>query len=190
MGNSKLFLKQFKIYVFDLDNTLIFTDKLNNDSYAYALNQLKLSEIYDCARVTRDIVFNAYPNLGIEEQNKIIELKQRFFSENLNETKLNQDLYDVLTSKNPVSCVLWTSADEFRVQFLLNHHKIENCFRSILYSKKDNLLHDINEICDMCKCKPTQLIFYEDNKNVINKLLKLKLQVIYYNLKLQITQNI
>lgn len=37
-----------KRHVFDLDNTLIYTDLLNNDSYNYALNLLGLATIVDC----------------------------------------------------------------------------------------------------------------------------------------------
>lgn len=68
-----------KRYVFDLDNTLIYTDSLNNDSYNYALSLQGLAPINDCKRITRDIVFKKYPNLNNVQKNKIIELKQEYF---------------------------------------------------------------------------------------------------------------
>jgi len=63
-------------HVFDLDNTLIYTDSLNNDSYNYALKKLGLATINDCKRITRDVILSKYPEINSFQKNEIIELKQ------------------------------------------------------------------------------------------------------------------
>ena len=161
-------------YVFDLDNTLIFTNELNNDSYNYALTQLKLMPITTCKRITRDVVFNNYPHLSEPQKNLIVKLKQEYFIKNIYCTTPNTNLIYLLQSTNPAYCVLWTSADKDRVKGLLSHYKLENNFISIIYSRKRKVSEDIGKICEIFGCTSKQLFFFEDNKNIINELVLLR----------------
>lgn len=167
-----------KRHVFDLDNTLIYTDLLNNDSYNYALNLLGLASIVDCKRITRDVVFSRYPDLNSIQKNKIIELKQKYFINNLKETIPNKSLIQLLEDQNVELCILWTSADETRVLAILDYYKISNAFKRVLFSSKLEVTEDIVKISELLECGIEHLIFYEDNQRVIQELQHLNLKVI------------
>lgn len=167
-----------KRHVFDLDNTLIHTDLLNNDSYNYALNLLGLATIVDCKRITRDVVFSRYPDLNRIQKNKIIELKQKYFMNNLKETIPNKSLIQLLEDQNVELCILWTSADKTRVLAILDYYKISNAFKKVLFSSKLEVPEDIVKICELLECGIEHLIFYEDNQRVIQDLQRLNLNVI------------
>lgn len=167
-----------KNYVFDLENTLIYTDSLNNDSYNYALNLHELKSISDCKRINRDIVFNKYPKLNTLQKKTIIELKQKYFLDNLSETKPNMSLIQVLTNQSIESCLLWTSSDKNKILALLEYHNISNEFIKIFFSDKYEVAKDIEEICRFFKCDFQRLVFYEDNNRIIKELEELKLSVI------------
>lgn len=167
-----------KRHVFDLDNTLIYTDSLNNDSYNYALNQLGLATINDFKRITRDVVFRRYPDLNDVQKNEIIALKQKYFVNNLKRTLPNTSMLQLLEVQNVELCVLWTSAEEERVIAILKHYKICNSFKKIIFSNKTELIQDIERICEILECSFEHLIFYEDNKSLIKELQQLNLNVI------------
>jgi phosphoglycolate phosphatase-like HAD superfamily hydrolase len=167
-----------KRHVFDLDNTLIYTDSLNNDSYNYALKLFGLASIYDYKRITRNVVFRKYPDLNNVQKNKIIELKQKYFMNNLERTIPNRSLLQVLETKSAESCILWTGADEARVLAILEYYKICNAFKKVLFSNKVKVIQDIEKICELLECGFEHLIFYEDNQRVVQDLRQLKLNVI------------
>lgn len=163
--------------MFDLDNTLIYTDSLNNDSYNYVLNLQGFPPINDCKRITRDIVFNKYTDLDIIRRKEIIELKQEYFVNNLSNTTPNISLLQVLEAQNVEFCMLWTSAEETRVLAILEYYNISNAFKKILFSNKAKVIKDIEKICEFFECDLEHLVFYEDNLRVIQDLQKLKLNV-------------
>lgn len=167
-----------KRHVFDLDNTLIYTDSLNNDSYNYALFTLGFPSINDCKRVTRKIVFNRYPNMDDEKKNTIVSLKQQFFLNNIERTNPNNGMIKLLESLKAEECILWTSAEEKRVIALLEYYKLISAFKHILYSSKKEIKKDISMICDLLNCSIDNLIFYEDNENLLNELQSLDTTVV------------
>ena len=171
-------MRIMKMYVFDLDNTLIYTDLLNNYSYNYALNKFGLASIIDCKRITRDIVFSKYPDLNNIQKNEIIELKQKHFVNNLKVTSPNTSLVQFLEVQNVELCMLWTSADETRVSAILEYYKISNAFKNVMFSNKAEVIKDIEKIRELLECGFENLIFYEDNQRVIQDLQQLNLNVI------------
>lgn len=171
-------MRIMKRYVFDLDNTLVYTDSLNNDSYNYALKKIGLATINDCKRITRDVILSKYPELNSFQKNEIIELKQKYFVNNLKRTSPNTSVVQVLQDQNVELCILWTSADEARVLAILEHYKIYNLFKKVLFSSKLEVVKDIEKICEILECGFEHLIFYEDNQRVIQDLHQLNLNVI------------
>lgn len=127
---------RMKRYVFDLDNTLIYTDLLNNISYNYALNLLGLSKIENFKRITKQIVFEKYAHLDNEIINKIIEIKKKHYIDNLDCTRPNQLLINFLKEQNNEHCILWTSAEEWRVLAILEYYNIKSKFKKIIFSEK------------------------------------------------------
>ncbi|MGU8855878.1 HAD hydrolase-like protein [Clostridium perfringens] len=169
---------RIKKYVFDLDNTLIYTDYLNNAAYNYSLKCNDLSPINNCKRITREIVFESYPQLNNIQKDKIVKLKQQYFINNLHLTKGNDLLIKMLHFENKDNSILWTSADKTRVAALLDYYDINKLFKNIFFSSKTKVEYDIKKICELHECEEEQLVFYEDDLNVIKELKKLKLNVI------------
>lgn len=157
-------------YVFDLDNTLIYTNLLNSRSYNYALVELGLLPIRDCVRVTRKVVLEHYPFLNKYQQTALTQLKQDYFLRHIHATKPNLDLLFMLRSHGHEFCVLWTSAEKERVLSLLEHYQLQSAFAEIIYSSKENIRKDIKKICTLFSCTSEQLVFFEDNADVIEKL--------------------
>jgi phosphoglycolate phosphatase-like HAD superfamily hydrolase len=169
-------------YVFDLDNTLIMTDELNNESYNYALAQFGISPITTFTRITREVVFDKYPNLTEFQKSQIVESKQSYFMDNIHSTHPNTNLIYLLQSKKVEYCVLWTSADKDRVRNLLTYYRLENNFISIVYSRKRKVSEDIQKICEVFGCTSKQLLFFEDDTNVVKELRLLGQRVFTSNL--------
>lgn len=165
-------------YVFDLDNTLVYTDILNNDSYNYALNILGLPEINNVKRITREVVFVKYPYISMTLRNDILELKQDYFKKNLHVTVPNNTLLKLLLMQKKANCILWTSANSNRVKETLKYYDIEEEFISVIFSKKQNIDLELEKIYKIFKCKLEQIIFYEDNKEIIKRLLELGANVV------------
>ena len=93
-----------KISVFDLDNTLVFTDKLNNESYNFALTKIGKERIVDVKRITRNIVNTVYELTGDEKQ-QLIKTKQEYFVNNISKIELNEDLISKLKELDSSKCI-------------------------------------------------------------------------------------
>lgn len=171
-------IKMMQKYVFDLDNTLIYTDRLNNDSYNYALKCQGLSPINGKQRLTREIVFRNYSNITDLQKSEIINLKYEYFINNLHITEVNECLVKLLKSQEKNDCILWTSAEDKRVRALLGYYNMNNLFKDIIFSSKTDILNDVEKICELYSCKLNQLLFYDDNLRVIKELELLNLNAI------------
>lgn len=167
-----------KLYVFDLDDTLIYTDSLNGSSYNYALKSMKLGEIGCCNRVTRETVFNKYPELSEDQKEKIIKLKQEYFLAHLSETIPNAKMLNMLKDQNPESCLLWTNANKDRAYSILDYHGIRSSFYDVLFSDKSEIIIDAIKICQLFDCRFDQLLFFENDVKVIEDLRNLNLAVV------------
>ena len=145
-------------YIFDLDDTLMGTSKLNNISYNYALRKKGLLPITMDNRITREIIYQYYPMLHNDAVGELIELKQGFFIENLHHTIENKLLFRILKEQKSEDCILWTSAEEIRIKEILEYYSIYNNFKTVLCSTKINIKQDMEIICNILNCKLEELI--------------------------------
>ncbi|MBQ4510910.1 MAG: HAD family hydrolase [Clostridia bacterium] len=150
-------------YIFDLDNTLVYTDELNNEAYNYALKVLNKDTIDIDSRITREIVFLKI-KLNEDEKKTILKIKQEYFIENIKKLKLNEQLISFLKSQNPEDCILWTKADKNRVEAILNYFDLKKYFIWIFYSDKTNIINDINFMTKKLCCSKCDLIIFDDIK--------------------------
>ena len=156
-------------HVFDLDNTLVFTDNLNSEAYNHALSVLGREPIFDVGRITREVVYSKH-RLSEHEKNILVKTKQKYFLDNIGKIKVNEDLVNLLLSLSSSECVLWTSADECRVKAILDYLKLSDAFTLVFYSKKTNIKADAESVCQYFQCSKSQLKFYEDDAKVMNEL--------------------
>ena len=63
-----------KKYIYDLDNTLVYSNYLNNYSYNYALKVKGIHPVNGYERITRDVIIKKYPELDDKLLNETIEL--------------------------------------------------------------------------------------------------------------------
>lgn len=166
-------------HILDIDNTLFFTNDLNNKAYIFALSSLGLKALTPCKRITRTVVASWYPSLTNTEMNDIIRMKQTYVSENLHFISINVDLHQLLREVGPNMVGLWTAADPIRIKKILDHNNITN-YTCIRFSDKsqDDICHGIQEFCHVFHCEKDQLCFYEDDKNVISLLQSHNVQVV------------
>ncbi|MBO7219479.1 MAG: HAD hydrolase-like protein [Clostridia bacterium] len=157
-----------KYYIFDLDNTLIFTDSLNNESYNYALTKLKLSPIKTDKRITRSIVFKKYQNLTNDDKNNLIKIKQNYFITHIQKTIPNTHLLNTLQNNKKEQCILWTNCEKTRAIALLKYYQLNNCFAHIVYYDKNNIQESVDKILKLCNCNLLNIEIYDDNINIIN----------------------
>lgn len=159
-----------KKFIFDLDNTLVYTNFLNNLSYNYALKSMNLPKIHSQSRITRKVISSQYPILTQKEKERLINIKQNFFMTHLEYTTPNLALFRLLLSKEKNSCILWTACEPSRACSILKHYNIEQAFYQIIFSNKACIKKDIKKIMDILNCNFDELVIFEDNKSTLKKL--------------------
>ena len=150
-----------KYYVFDLDNTLVYTDALNNESYNFALLQQGKLPIEKVQRITREVIFENYL-LNNDEKEILIKKKQEYFIQNIKKLQVNNKMIAFLKQLSPMQCVLWTRAERIRVECILDQLELRQYFAKVFYSPKENIEKDIHEICIYFQCQREELIIYDD----------------------------
>lgn len=163
-------------YIFDLDNTLVFTDDLNNEAYNYALISYNKKPIHDVKRITREVVFSRYV-LTEDEKNSLVALKQKYFINNIDKIQKNEDLLEFLISKSSADCILWTSAEDCRVEAILSYLNLHNAFSLIIKSKKLDIEKDLDIICKHFNCSKSQLKIYDYDTDILNELKLLGIRI-------------
>lgn len=86
------------IFVFDMDNTLIKTDKANSLAYSEAISSVLgvNSNIENGKRFTRNELKKLFSQLTQTQIDEIIDRKEKCFESYLNETELNNNLFSIL----------------------------------------------------------------------------------------------
>jgi beta-phosphoglucomutase-like phosphatase (HAD superfamily) len=158
-------------YVFDLEGTLFFTNRLNTICYNSILRRLQLAPIKK-ERVTRSDLISIYPNLSKRKIETIIKAKQKLFAKNVNKIIPNAKLVSMLKEIPKEQCVIWTSSNKKKARNILRHFNVENKFNKIINKTKD-INSDVGHICAIFSCQPNELEFYEDDAIIVGQLKKL-----------------
>lgn len=156
-------------HIFDLDNTLVFTDELNSEAYNYALVYYGKEPIHDVKRITREDIFTRVELTETEKVN-VVKIKQNYFLNHIEKIKKNENLFKLLINIKPADCTLWTSAEKCRVEAILNYLKLKDSFSWVYFSTKTNIKDDLENICQYFKCSKLKLKFYENDSRVLNEL--------------------
>jgi beta-phosphoglucomutase len=125
------------VFVFDMDNTLIKTDKANNLAYSEAMS-LVLGVKYDIAhgeRFTRDKLKTIFPNLTGTQLGEIIARKEQCFESHIKETELNQNLFIFLKHLHHEGChtILLTYCHSGRAISLCNYYNLTKYFDNVFF---------------------------------------------------------
>ena len=120
------------VFVFDMDNTLIKTDKANNLAYSEAIRSV-LSvncNIEIGKRFTRNELKDLFPQLTQTQIDEIIDRKEKSFESYLNETELNNNLFSILKCLHQEGhhTILLTNCHSGRAISLCNFYDLTKYF--------------------------------------------------------------
>lgn len=120
------------IFVFDMDNTLIKTDKANNLAYSEAISSVLgvNYHIENGKRFTRNELTELFPQLTQTQIDEIIDRKEKCFESYLNETKLNNNLFNLLKRlyQEGHHTILLTNSHSGRAISLCNFYNLTKYF--------------------------------------------------------------
>lgn len=128
------------VFVFDMDNTLIKTDKANNLAYSEAIRSV-LSvncNIENGKRFTRNELKDLFPQLTQTQIDEIIDRKEKSFESYLNETELNNNLFSILKCLHQEGhhTILLTNCHSGRAISLCNFYDPYEVFCSTFFLRR------------------------------------------------------
>jgi len=168
MNNLKI--KPQSRLVFDMDETLFFTDKLNTKCYNLVLEKFGFKSIKNIKRVTSKIIKECYPQIDDVEILIIQQEKQNLFLKCLDKIEPNDELVKILKSKDKNEVIVYTNASLTRANAILKLFDLEDNILAMI-NKTENVSEDIKKLCELFNCKKKDLIFFDDDKIFVQKLL-------------------
>ncbi len=155
-------------HIFDLDNTLVYTNQANNDAYNSALRQAGLKPIRGVDRITRETVRRVYRHLTGEQIQKIITNKRTLYC--VQKTYVNHRLLRYARKQGVENCFVWTSADCGRAFSVMEHHGLHRYFSDIYFSEKRNIVQELEDLTRHFCLEPQDVVIYEDTDTYIEEL--------------------
>lgn len=120
------------VFVFDMDNTLIKTDKANSLAYSEAISSVLgvNCNIENGKRFTRDELKELFPQLTQTQIDEIIDRKEKCFESYLSETELNNNLFSLLERlhREGHHTILLTNSHSKRAISLCNFYNLTKYF--------------------------------------------------------------
>lgn len=116
----------------DLDGTLVLTDKANKLAYQYAFAQLTGEDYKNPkARITRDDFISILDPVLLDQ---VINLKSQIYCELLNETQVNTEIVELISSYQS-SCFIYliTASKQERADITIQHHGLDSLFHARFY---------------------------------------------------------
>ena len=170
------------IILFDMDNTLINTDKANNESYKSAIRQVLGQEyddlFIDLTRICREDVKKRLFGISEEQLKDIVSMKSIIYNDNINQTSLETDVVELLENISTTNkCILVSNACANRVNQTLEYYNLKDKFYSIITSE------DCKDVCDKfdaairkLQLEPDSLWIIENEQKNIEIALKLNIK--------------
>ena len=131
-------------FLFDLDDTLIASSKLNTDAYNYALESLGYQRLDGVHRITRENLKCIPPVVS----DTIIRRKQEYFAQAWLPCRilLNDGLLAVAMKNGRQNCFLWTRARKERAEAVLTMCNLNRYFKSIIYDEKKSFRRSMEKL--------------------------------------------
>ena len=170
------------IILFDMDNTLINTDKANNESYKSAIRQVLGQEyddlFIDLTRICREDVKKRLCRISEKQLKDIVSMKSIIYNDNINQTSLVPNVVELLENISTTNrCILVSNACADRVNQTLDFYNLKEYFYAII--TKDDCIDWCNKFktaIDLFLLDPTNIWVIEDEQTNINEALKLNIK--------------
>lgn len=170
-------IKTDTILFFDLDGTLIDTDYANFLSYKKAIrsvtnNGLELS--YNPQnRFNRSYLKIALPNLTQIDYERIIQKKEEYYVDFLTETKLNEDIAEILLKYSKTNqCFLVTNCRKDRALKTLDYFRLTEKFTKIYcreFDDNDKKINKFQKTLSILGVPPNIVIVFENEGTEISE---------------------
>ena len=125
------------VFVFDMDNTLIKTNKANNLAYSEAISiVLGVKSGIDLGgRFTRNKLKTTFPDLTEAQFSEIVARKEKCFKSYIKETELNQNLFRLLKllHQERYHTILLTNSHSGRAINLCNYYNLACDYHTLDY---------------------------------------------------------
>ena len=172
-----------KLIICDIDNTLLFTDKLNNKAYIYAAKILKIQlpdVVLNAPRITASLIKKYAKNINNSTFEKLQDKKLNYFLGHLEQIKINQKLLNEI-KENSDFIYLWTSSNERRA--LAECCVLKIPFDELIsFDKKNSSVKVLRKmifgIMAKIKISSVDIIVYDDDENFLNKIAQLGVKTV------------
>lgn len=158
-------------YIFDLDNTLIYSDLANNFSYKEAVRNILNEDLNITAgRITRNDLKTMFPNLTTLQMSNIVHEKEKKYKTYFNMTILNTALVMILKylSENNKRTILLTYSGKNRAEQLLKYHGIDNLFAEKYYKEDYGKNTKYKFATDVLAINSHNLVLFENETESLN----------------------
>ncbi len=168
------------VLFFDMDGTLVDTDYANYLSFKLAiqsvLNPKGLISFNPKERFNRTILQREFPNMDDKDFLEIIRLKENFYSENIEHTKILPYANDILNEFYKTNTtVLVTNCREDRALLTLNQHGLSNKFQHKFFRKlidKDKHVNKFKNAITALSLEAHMIIAFENEQFEIDEAVK------------------
>lgn len=132
LQTAKLFSEK-NVLIFDLEGTLIDTDRSNFLAYQeafYTVKKVDLASLHkDNARFTRETLKSVAPDLTLEEYEEIVHLKNSLYHKYLEKTEVITSTLEIIKRYAQTNTiVLATRSHKQKADELLTYHRLSELF--------------------------------------------------------------
>lgn len=146
--------------IVDMDDTLVATSELNNDSYNFALECNEYPRIKNVNRINRSLI-----DVDRNKLQNIMQIKEKYFCAKWLSYRifLNDILIDKLLCFGKDNCYLWTASNPNRAMKIVEELNLEKYFNKIIFDDKINFDNSIQILKE--NTNDNNFLIYENNKD-------------------------
>ena len=152
-------------YIFDLDNTLIYSDAANNLAYKEAVRNVVNGDLrIDGGRITRGDIAARFPKLSVAQLSKIIAAKESLYPQYFDRTLLNPALLSILKqlAANQKRTILLTYGGKNRALQLLEYYGIGKYFSEKYFKEDFSTMSKYKFATDVLELNSRKIVLFEN----------------------------